>query len=157
MTNAEHLKKLAALAKRWGGQLLQVSQGEYDRMKNDPDFSEAPFTESDLGINHSKKIIAYVDPETPWYQVVHEMAHVFACEAEPHESEEFAFFGWEVALAKKFKGLAEWLDGNKDYGVNPYLDFGMMEADAKDALIKERLACSQQLGLVKRGQPVAIR
>jgi hypothetical protein len=146
------------MARRLGGQLVRLSSSDFDLLKSDVAWEDAPYTHEDLAVHWSKKIIAY-SGEVPWASLVHEMAHVFASGwPPPRWPKEWRFFGWAVAVAKIY-GLETWIRGNKDYNVT---DDGetMMELrrPKRMALLEERLAFAKSIGLVSsRGRPLSIR
>ncbi len=173
------LRKLKALARKWGGSIVKVTEEEYDalqlsqsldksgnlRHSFDPEYlKDAPFSSFPLGVIYSEKKVVYaadtrgktpVDP--PWYEFIHEMGHVFACNEVPSKSKEYDFFGWEYAMALKFKAVEEWIAGNKDYSVADGDDLSTLSPKEVQEILEERLSAATSLGLVVDGEPVAIR
>lgn len=177
--------QLQALALSWGGEVKEVPTWRGPSLPNGEiavvsaaietfrrtyiakgSFSEAPFSGNDLGIVWEKKQVLFCGAVL-WYEVVHEMAHVFACLREPNNSNEWDFFGWEYAMAKMLKGVPEWKAENGDYVVTmpadgPYRgagrDFKVLTSKEQVTLIRDRVQVAKAAGLLDSNlKPKAIR
>lgn len=152
--NRQNCRKLSRIARRWGGEIIRLTQEQYYYLGRQTGISEAPFA-VELAVNYSEKTIYCVTPT--WYELVHEMGHVFACRQPPRQSSDFDFLGWEWVLARQLKGVRKWIAGNADYGVNPEEDMGDLTPTQVTKLLQERLEDAIQQGIVVKGRAVSIR
>lgn len=163
------VKKLQALALSWGGQVIGLSKLEFEEAELKESYSEAPFSANNLGVIWEEKKIVF-SGDVHWYELVHEMGHVFASRVCPYEADEVSFFGWEYALAKQLRGVSEWKEQNKDYAIAPTLpsektgpgesweEFGMYTNGRQMEIIRERVKYAKSVGLLDDAlQPMAIR
>ena len=79
----------------------------------------APFT-SCLAIHwEAREVHYFADNSVPWQYVLHEAGHILCSTAKPDDSEDVAFLGWEIAVAKKLRlPMSDFHHGNRDYGIN---------------------------------------
>lgn len=156
-------KQMARLSKycsTWGGALIEIPQGPFEALKEEEAFSEAPFTNGDLGIYWKAKMVFYTS-RTPIHpvEVIHEMGHVFACKKAPADADEFPFLGWEYRLALKV-GIehATWFNVNRDYvveeGGRALSDFSKAQ---QEPLVEKLIAEAKKRGLLQRNLPVPLR
>lgn len=155
------LKALCRKAEGWGGQIVFLNKGAFEAVKGLGSVDESPFSSHDLAVDHAAKTVytsTEADWQAPWYEVVHELGHVFACLQTPSGSSELEFLGWEYALARELRGVREWIQSNKDYGVGPGRDLGDLSRKELQELLKERLWTAGRNGLLdSRGRAQAIR
>jgi hypothetical protein len=151
--------KLKVLCESWGGRLNYVSHLDYDLVKEQDGYFEAPFTGAQLGILWATKAIYYSDfTDAHPYEIIHEMGHVFACAVPPYKSNEYDFLGWEYALCRHVGYSPKaWVIGNRDYGVNDGSEMGGLTPPQVRALLNERMAFARAIGLLQGYKPVAIR
>lgn len=157
---------LVNLCESWGGKLI---------LKNDTDNhhrlvkQSCPFQDG-LGIDFSKKIVSCekyqkINPGA----IIHEMGHVFASRKNPNSNnsspdDEWGFFGWEWAVAKKVGLLFnDFAKSNRDYlvympnGFKKLSDFGSLSISTQSKVLKEAALLSIEKKLIVKGQPVSIR
>ena len=105
-----------------------------------------------------KEDFDYANPAS-WGNVIHEFAHLVAADKEPNHTDEFEFFGWEVAVAMRLGVLKEWLQANSAYSVpgeNVLVscEIGTLSPDDQRRVLHERLDYAESLGLVQDGRAV---
>lgn len=122
----------------------------------------APFSYA-LSLDYSKKTMYFnggCDVDSVGH-IIHEAGHLLACRRTPAKSDEYAFLGWEMALAMELDLLGDWLHGQMDYGIinneNESTDLGLLSDDELSELIEERIDYARSKGLVVGDRPVAIR
>ena len=76
------LTKLINLCTEWGGRVREVVPRQWELYKRRDLFSEAPFASYDLGMFWYRKSIIHVE-RLDWFDLVHEMGHVFAVNVPP--------------------------------------------------------------------------
>lgn len=150
------LSKLKRLARKWGGDVVELSRSDYDKLQSG--FYEAPFTSYRLGVHHRSKTV-YWSEKVEVGEVIHEMGHVFASKRPPDLTEEWDFFGWEYILAKKVGALKEWTGSTSDYQVSEDGEtFGGLTEAGRVVLLTERVSRAKALGLLSpRLSPLSIR
>lgn len=169
------LKALRNYARRWGGDLREVTPAEFATLFRDQDpqkhaqYHRAPFSSSDLGVDWGNKQVLYsARRPVRWPEVIHEMGHVFACTVIPHDADEAIFFGWEYTLAQRIGNLRTWIRSNADYVIQAYdgervqeddlRDFGKLSSKERESTLKYHVGLSKEHGLIgSRGAPLAIR
>lgn len=163
---ATEIDRLGWLCRAWGGKLLVVPEVEFDDLSEAPGFSSAPFTSYDLGVLWNEKLIVTVEG-ADWFNIIHEMGHVFASPSEL--GDEFEFFGWEYLLAQRVGDVKQWIAGNKDYGISladvgfpektlgTSKDFEFFTAEEREQILERAVEISTENGCVKNNVPVAIR
>lgn len=166
MTKLDHLRSLSRICRRFGGRLAIVTQRYYDRIFGcrpyDPNgVCESPFT-SAHGIHWQKKIIYAVRGREEVGSIIHEMGHVFADLHHPQsgQSREWAWFGWEVAMARQIDAWRVWSRQNGNYNTSESGgdEWGILSTSKRKALVAERLAHAQKIGvLTSNGTPRSIR
>lgn len=142
------------MAQRWGGKVVHLTDQQFYYIGRQPGVSSAPFT-GWLAVDYDKKTVYCLDPT--WYNLLHEMGHVFASRLPPRQSSDFDFLGWEWVVARQLKGVRKWLTGNADYGVGPEADLGDLTPAQVHVLLKERLEEAVRQGLVVNGKAVSVR
>ena len=161
---AREIQKLRTLARKWGGDLAEVTPKEWDRLKEERltdrtrTFHEAPFTGKDLGVHWPTRRVIY-SGEVAWVEVIHEMGHAFATLQSPDHSDELEFFGWEYALVR-FIGASEeaWIEHNRDYGIDDGEEFGGLDATKRTVFLKAQVTKGQELGIIDgRGRPRTVQ
>lgn len=152
---------IAAIIKL-GGSVTIINGGQYHELQQTTMFEDAPFT-GGMGINYRRKIL-YAMPHFHVGEAVHEAAHMFASKWGPNNNkcEEYAFLGWEYALARQVGCMELWMHHMKDYQVETVAgfldDWKSLERHEQAAIIADRLTVAKKRGLVdKRGNPRAIR
>ena len=177
ITKDQVFKKLQGYARRWGGDIVKVTQTGFKRSK----CGIAPFTDWDLGCKHSTKTVFFSshcepdDIEAYATGIIHEMGHVFASKVAPNRqkpSAEFDFFGWEVLLAEKigltrqqfYKGQAEYAVNDQGDRIDDFLaDTANLPGDRDERLsrltgiMNERIQYARSQGMIKNGRPVSTR
>jgi hypothetical protein len=135
------------------------------------DLSDAPFC-SGLAIDYEGKAV-HSYGNTNIAQIIHEAGHIVACDKKPADSDEYKFFGWEMAVFQHLKiPLKLWFTGNKDYqiefepesnaGKKPYQktyygEVGHFKYNSKHfkEFVKDRLTAAQEYGVVsEEGKPL---
>lgn len=172
LSDIEKVRILSDLAKSFGGQLVKVRAAAVDRTplpysKMKPvgiaaeSYSAAPFAHPGrvLGQDWGKKII-YYSSALAWREIVHEMGHAFATTQNTSLSEEWSWFGWEIAVAKLVDPqLIQWRRPNSyvvDRGEYPEVQ------DLPDhelwAMAEERLAAAVADGIITPDfKPLSVR
>lgn len=158
MAAAVTLKRLLFFAANLGVRTRLVSEGRFQSLVDRGDLQEAPFSSQSLGIEWGSKHLYYTK-YVPWPEVVHELGHLLACRVPPWSSDEFTFFGWEIAVVHSIGGsLDSWIASNKDYGVRDGRAFGTLNPLEMHAMLAERLAAAKADGLLSDGgRPLAVR
>lgn len=127
-------------------------------------YQDAPFTNL-LGQNWAEKELFYHDP-CQWPEAIHELGHMLACTDPPRRSDEWQFFGWEIAMVHHIGApLDHWIASNQDYAVGKeappgcsHLEVGSLNPVELHHMMAERLQCALTLGLLTdEGTPRAIR
>ncbi len=160
------IERLARACRRWGGELVTLpSLAAFEHLFFQEEYSSAPAA-SLHGIQWWKKQIYVVEGRADVNAVIHEMGHVFADSVPPKASNEWKFFGWEVALARMVRGYTLWSDCNL-YTMGPArgkagelsgLDWSDLTSIGRREVVRERIRTAKRLGLVtKTGRPVAVR
>lgn len=162
MIVAEGIGRLRRLARRWGGDVVEL--GQWDGFPQG--VAPAPFT-AWLAIDYEMKLVYVRSPcnEATVGEAIHEMGHIFASTVGPYASKEYDFFGWEYAVARQLRLVRVWCEGAFDYSVPsdddgrwPNTEFGRLRPDQREALLQERLQAARAKGLLTRcGKAVAIR
>lgn len=148
--------RLVTLAHQWGGQFIHVTSESFWRGDRPYKLglSKAPF-DPYLAIEWDRMEMWFADPDPG--PIIHEMAHLFACQVPPEHADEFDFFGWEYALARKVRGVGEWMKSNREYGIAPDQEFGTMTKRQRKQVLDERLDYAQALGILDGLNPIPIR
>jgi hypothetical protein len=94
--------------------------------------------------------------------VVHEMGHLFLIEAEPEVCpDEWPWFGWEIALARKAGCYPTWSKSSKGYitgGSCEGRSWGKLKPHEKRRLIADRTTHAKAIGIVcPDGKPLRTR
>jgi hypothetical protein len=131
-------------------------------------FEEAPFTSADLGVCWDRFEIHYRG-DVPWPAMLHEAGHLLATQDPPKRSEEWKFFGWEIAVVNWLRlSLEEFHWNNRDYAIN-YQDAGDGEyyGEVNDipydspvfySFLESRIRFAKSCGLVAEdGTPLHVR
>lgn len=166
---SQHLNYLKALCRKWGWDLVEVTDERYTELRLLPDFAEAPFT-CNLGIWFMGKQIVW-NKYFSWTCVVHEMAHVFATTSDVYYCNELDFFGWEYQLAITLNGVDEWIECNSSYGLGEVIDlqsyikdtrgldthtyrleFAMLSKPQRDEFLNSCLRFAEKSGLIINGE-----
>jgi hypothetical protein len=151
---AGEIKKLEELCVKFGGKLLKVTQRQFQKMKEEGvpidgyrTFFEANFSSNDLGIHWPSRTIVYAG-KVLWWEVVHEMGHVFAQQVDPNASEdEEEFIGWEYLLVKQVGDLKPWLEANENFSTGD-LDLGDLTLGEQIAYLERSVLRGQELGII---------
>lgn len=153
------LQALKELARKWGGDIIEISQVEFNARLMENLLEDAPFSSHSLGVDYDAKVVYYSeDDPPPWWEMVHEMGHVFACRERPQVCDEYTFFGWEYAVFKMLGAIeGGWTEAQKYYQIGNGDDFGDLSAEEQAAIVSERVATAEAFGLIVGGKPVAIR
>lgn len=168
----DHLQALTRLCRQFGGRLSILSSGEFDVLfsrtgekktwrERDEVLQEAPFTDAH-GLNWQRKIVYAVRGREEVGAIIHEMGHVFADRYPPDDQkcQEWDWFGWEVALARKIGAVRVWSRHNSDYstredGSAPWKSLAQKQ---RRHVIADRLAIARKLGVIDAsGAPLSLR
>lgn len=143
---------LTRLALRLGGQITQT----------DTIVNRSPFCQS-LAVDYEGKVIYHTATGWSLWGLVHEMAHVFACDDAPDSPfcEEWNFLGWEIQVMRKIHAMREWRGGMEDYGITykgEHRDFGDLTWTEQNEVIVASIMQAKLDGTVgKRGQILTCR
>lgn len=167
-TRADHLRTLSQICRQFGGQLVIVTQSEFEALfeasrdvpNRDVDgLSEASFTDAH-GIHWRDKIVYAVRGREQIRAIIHEMGHIFAAIHPPdyeHPQEhwsdecldchEWHWFGWEIALARHIGATRVWCQGNAYYQTTkgPWEE---LTSSQRRTIVINRLAHAKKLGLL---------
>ncbi len=156
------LQSLRRRIHRWGGALLLLDPDDYAR-KVAGIYDGNPWEGAPFAYGHAvwwkERVIAVSRPLLRLPVLIHEMGHVFADLHPPSFSDEYAWFGWEYALAQAV-GIEEetWRADNKDYVVGDLIDFGKLSRAQQDEILVERVKEARTHGLLDaRNRPRALR
>ena len=116
---------------------------------------------------HTKRVLVIRDAAAV-QPIIHEMGHVFATRQPPDAfpsdyDDEFAFFGWEVSVARAAGCFMAWSCGLARVGYHVGSNrvdapWGALTSDERDDVIVERLATAERLGLIDgHDRPLSIR
>lgn len=171
----KHIDVLREKCQEWGGDLIRVplptllpGEVEYDRRRRwrykGHLIEEAPFCKKQpLGVIYSQKLICYSDRRPPWYEVLHEMGHVFASRSHPSKSKELSFLGWEYVMAQHLtEDLRKWFSWMGDYNVVTCRLFceslGFLTKRDQLLVLNEAIAQGKRYGNIgKDGTPLSVR
>lgn len=168
MTKREHLRALARICHQFGGQLAIISQRAYDdlfdhRLARECGYLASPFTDAH-GVHWGKKTVYSVRGREEVGSIIHEMGHVFADEHDPEHRKcsEWAWFGWEIALARHIGAARTWSRQNGNYNVGGEFgesgDWSLLSAAQRRAVVADRLAHAHKIGVLDvDGAPRSIR
>lgn len=157
--NKSILDKLKALSNSLGGDIRLISVNDFYSLLRDNVLYKAPFTKEPLAIDYADKVVFHTGV-SKWYHVIHEMAHIFACDDLPYKANEFNFLGWEYATAKYIKApLYQWHHDMFEYHVDKQgTKFGELSKYKKRKLLLDRLAYAKELKLISLEEaPLSIR
>lgn len=154
-TKHDHLRALARLCRKFGGALIRLSQVEFDRLFDDRARAraasryEAPFT-SAHGVNWIRKIIYTVRDREEVGSIIHEMGHVFADRKPPFNTNEWEWFGWEIAVARSIGAAREWSKHNANYNTGDENggDWGHLSTKERRGVVRDRLLYAKKIGVV---------
>jgi len=155
------LRKLQSIARAWGGDIVKVNETAWNQKGSIFDsFFRAPFTNLLIGIAWPTRRILYCG-EVRWYDVIHEMGHIFATNDKPYLADEVSFLGWEYALMRHIGASARsWYKGNEDYGLeieHSYYRFGDLPASKRRSYLKTLVKEGQKAGIIDAaGRPLSI-
>jgi hypothetical protein len=163
------LNRLRRLVTPWGGRLQLLCPERFEDLASVRGYSWAPFTSTGLGVHYNSLTVVMQTPvrDHRVAEVIHEMGHVFASKKKPDDSNEFDFFGWEMATARAI-GLPweHWRDGTRDYQLWDAprreekwpSEVGGLTESTYELLLQDRLARARELGLVDATDaPLCIR
>lgn len=152
------LATLTEFAKSWGAVVESVPHTEFVKLEDRPDFSDCPF-DLFIGVLHREKRVVWSQDRVPhWTTLLHELGHVLACREAPDVCQEFAFLGWEFAVAQHLGlSIPAWLEGNAYYGVRSGVELESLDIDEIDELLEDRLTEARRLGLLVGDTPISIR
>lgn len=171
MTPSQALQSLRRRIRRWGGTLLLLTPEAYARQvgttvpgdvgkcypRDHNPWDECPFADGHA-VWWERRLFAVSRPHLSLPVLIHEMGHVFADLRPPADADEYAWFGWEYALAQALGIEEAWRVNNKRYGVGTGVDFGELSRPRQDALLAERLQEARTTKLVDaRNRPCALR
>src|SRR4029077_8404526 len=120
---------------------------------------EAPFT-SAHGLHWGRRIVYAVRGREEVGSIIHEMGHVFADRSPPLKSDEWAWFGWEIAVARAADAWHTWSRHSANYGTGEDGgdEWGSLSAKRRRATVRERLAHAKKIGVIGQdGAPRSIR
>ena len=149
-------QKLVKFLKEAGVSYIRV-RGDWERLGDDQDFYEAPFT-GGIGVNWKTRSIYDSRANRPWPEILHEAGHLLASKVNPKESSAYDFLGWEICVAQKLGlPMGEWWRNNNPYSIifrsedRYYICVGDLPFDSQDFLdfVKERIERSRSLGLLQ--------
>lgn len=167
--------QLRHFCQKWGGDLLVLTRqafnarAGFDSVEEDPNnliaadgfrgFWHAPFADWH-GFDYEQGVIyaaeGFADPGV----IVHEMGHLFVDRFIDH-SDEFDWFGWEIALARAAGCYRAWSRQNATYSVSvdpdrPVEDWGTLRSRQKQRIAAERIGHAAARGyLGPRNHPLA--
>jgi hypothetical protein len=160
---------LTELCERWGGKLRLLSTEDFDKIFPKPGDVEwpawkrglyhAPFAEN-IGINWKRKIVYGPLSQSFWPVLIHEAGHVFGSKVNPKRSDDYSFFGWEIAVIKHIGAdLSQWEYSNREYAVGKRdTMLGMCSRYEKERVYSERLAHAKKIGIVNaKLEPISVR
>lgn len=167
------LLALGRICRRLGGQLKIISQSAFYALMDadDDDELSLPFTAGskfEYAIHWEKKIIYAVRGTSHIGFVIHEAGHVFADRRHPDDNkcDEWAWFGWEIAVARRVGAWHAWSRQCGNYhmgnglanGIGKDKDWYDLSAAERRAIVIDRLAHAKKIGLVtERGAPRSVR
>jgi len=152
------LAHLSRLCRRWGGELIMLPEQEFSALNYEAGISRAPDGWHAIDISR-RRVIASVERSCPGC-IVHEMGHLFLNEAEPETyPDEWAWFGWEIVLARQAKCYQTWSKSSKTYVVGGSPEGrDTLKPHEKRSLIADRIAHAKTIGLVSQeGKPLRTR
>jgi len=145
--------RINKLAEKLGAKILVVSAEELSDAKSSVDFSPCPFRDG-IGVCHSAQVVLvdkhFLQEEFWLATLIHELGHVLASKEKPDRSREFDFLGWEIAFARKVRGLNDWIKGNQDYCIDwhDHLEFKELPRNKRKEFFDQRIAVSRRKGML---------
>lgn len=150
------------MARRWGGDIIQVSQSRFQALTEEGQFGfrQVLFHEvgDGMGIDWmERRVYFYGEPD--WVGVIHEMAHAFSTLESPAHSSDEQFLGWEFALCKLVRGDIEtWKKESAGRPVPGTKSFGELSPKRQDALLARQIRKGQKEGIIDaKGRPLPVR
>ena len=152
------INRLASLANDLGGQLVLVDDDKFKKCKYINTFSIAPFVGYNLAVDYCNKIV-YYEKNSNWGHIIHEMAHVFASNLPPDQSDEITFIGWEFATAKYINAPIDmWYEQLSDYLTDSDVTFSSLSEEEKANFLADRMSfCMKENMIQDNGKPLSIR
>jgi hypothetical protein len=169
--HVQRLQALAQICRRFGGQLRLVSKNEFFTLLAANDDVKMPHTAGSLpeyATHWERKIVYALHGTKHVGYLIHEIGHVFADRHHPDSDkcDEWAWLGWEIAVACSIGAWAVWSQQNGNYGmgdgtsegVGKNKDWRELSAKERAVIARDRLAHAKKLGtLSKRGVPRSVR
>lgn len=177
-TKITHLRALAQICRKLGGQLLIVPRSTLSALFN-RDWPDEPDEDFDLeklerqggyspaedgnmehGQNWRDKIIYAMKGHESIGSIIHEMGHVFADPHPPDSSRcrEWRWFGWEMSVARQIGAWETWSRHNNEYGVGADEAWGYLSARKRQAVIGDCIRLAKKIGVVSAsGEPRSLR
>ena len=160
------IPRLASLCSQWGGALEIVDEQCWRDLftkRRRQGYAEFPISHvGQYGVHWESKRVFVVADGARVQPVIHEMAHVFASLTRPDWCNEYAFLGWEIALARQVDAYAAWSRGMCQVGYTVENEGGTewaaLTRGERDAVIDDRLEHARRIGIVDENlRPRAIR
>ena len=162
--------RLFELIRSWGGDVESCSREQWSKLMEENRKTAGPIAfcpfNSWCGVNYETKTLHLDQTQVPDIgTLIHETGHIFASPSEPWCSNEFQFFGWEYAMAKRLKCVLDWEKSTGAYGIDQtiggtYFDEFCELADHPDIkarFLVEKLDEAWERGLIVGMEPVSIR
>lgn len=164
------LEALARICRQLGGQLVVLSRSAFFTLL-DTKSVVVPFSEGsrfEYGIQWKKKIIYAVRGTKHIGYVIHEAGHVFADRYHPDNAkcDEWAWFGWEIAVARRIGAWNAWSEQNGHYFLGDGIEGGIgkdkswwqLSASERRAVVADRIAHAKKISLLStRSAPRSLR
>lgn len=166
--------RLWRICKAWRGELKFVNHERYEEL-----FASELSTPSGMD---SQRALGYLDsPSARWHglvwerkhiyvvpehanpgTIIHEMGHVFAdYGANPEDSDEWEWLGWEICMARWARCFKVWSEQNSTYGLGDEYDsedWGYISAKVRKSVIADRIAHGKAKGIIdKNNRPLSVR
>ncbi len=118
----------------------------------------SPFNE-DVGIDKENHVIFYTPFLLEHAIIIHELGHcLFGC---LKNGEEYNFFGWEYAIAKKYNILKEWIASQAIYIVGEeivkYDELSSLSEKQQNFVFNRRVRAAKKFGYIVDDDPILNR
>lgn len=167
----EQLEDLGKICRDLGGRFLILPQAEFDDAVDADEDICGPGTAGsrfEYAIHWKKKILYAMRGTTHIGFIIHEAGHVFADRHDPDDDacDEWAWLGWEIAVARRLGAWAAWSRQNASYhlgegtrtGVGADKDWRDLSASERRAIVADRVAHAKKIGVLSpSGVPRSLR
>lgn len=108
---------------------------------------ESPFADGH-GIHWDSKAILVAKSNVNVGSIIHEMGHTFLDSGNPENSQEWAWLGWEIRMARMARCYRTWSRQNSSYVVGDGTEWVALSTARRRELEAERVVHGQSIGII---------